>query len=70
MVLNVCFYVETSLHIRLHAHITFGEKAKFDVVTSHIFPQGVLAAFTKVSNDGRAGACTRCEAGFLSAQCL
>lgn len=25
-----------------------------DVVTSHIFPQGVLATFTEVANDGRA----------------
>ena len=38
-----------SLH-RLHIPIAFGERAGFDVVTSHIFPQGVMAAFTLVES--------------------
>ena len=51
---------------RLHMPNASGGGAGFDVDTSHIFPQGVLAAITSVGHvagDGRARACIGCEAG-------
>ena len=44
----------------------FGVMAGFIVFTSHVFPQGVLAAITLiggVTGVGRARACAECEAG-------
>ena len=67
MVLKVCFYVRASL-CGLHVPNIFGVRAGFDVDTSHVFPQGVLATITLIW--GVAGlvgarAYTRCEVGFL-----
>ena len=46
----------------------FGEKAGYDMSTSHIFPQDVLAALTLVrggAGDRVAKARVRCESGFF-----
>ena len=50
----------------LHATNAFGERAGFDMDTSHVFPHGVLAAITLAGNearDGGARAGIGCEAG-------
>ena len=43
--LNGCYYVEVSLY-RLHVSSAFGGRAETDMDTSHVFPQGELAAIT------------------------
>ena len=66
MVLKGCPYVGVFLY-RLCVPNVFGGKSGFDMVPSHIFSQGMLAAITLVwggpgDGIGRAGA--RCEVGF------
>lgn len=51
---------------RLYTRVRW-RQLKFDVVTSHIFPQGVWLLSPRWLMM-EAGACTRCETGFLS-QC-
>lgn len=46
--------------------------AGFDVDSTHVFPQGVLAVITlvgSVAGDKEAKACTECKEDFLSIQC-
>ena len=53
---------------RLCVPNAFGGRAGFDMNTSHIFPQGVLAAITLVrsgAGEGGARAGSRCELGLL-----
>ena len=62
-VLKLCPYVSVSL-FSLCVPSDFGRRAGFDMNTSHVFPQGVLAAVTLVggrAGDGGAKARTRCE---------
>lgn len=63
-VLKFCSYVGISLY-RLCVPSTLGDRAVFDVETSHVLLQGVLAAITLVGDgtrDGGARAGTSCEA--------
>lgn len=65
MVLKACFYVGASL-FRLCVSSVFGVRAVFDMDTSHVFPQGVLAVIPLLGNMVGAGvsiACVGCEAG-------
>ena len=47
VVLKGYSYVGASLY-KLHVPNAFGRRVGFDLVASHIFPQGVLAAITLV----------------------
>ena len=69
-VLKFCSYVGISLY-RLCVPSTLGDRAVFDVETSHVLLQGVLAAITLVGDgtrDGGARAGTSCGLDFPSAQ--
>ena len=59
-VLKACPYVGALLY-NLCVPSGFGGRARFDVHTSHVFPQGAVAAITLVG--GGAGA--RCDLGLL-----
>ena len=66
VVLKGCPYVGVSL-CSLHMPSGFGGRAGYDVNTSEVFPQGVLAAITLVggrAEDGGGSAGARCELGF------
>lgn len=58
-------YVEVFPNI-LHATNAFGERAEFNMDTSHVFPHGVLATITLAGNEARDGgvrAGIGCKAG-------
>ena len=66
-VFKVCPYVGVSLY-SLHVPNVFTGRAEFDVNTSQVFPQAVLAAITVVgckAGAGGARAGARCEEGLL-----
>ena len=65
LVLKGCPFVGVSLY-RLCVPHGFGGRAGSEVSTSHVFPQGVLAAIISVgggTGDGGARARARCESG-------
>ena len=65
MVLKGCSYVGASLCTPCVLSAS-GERSGFDVETSHVLPQGILAAITSIGGvaaDGGARACAGCEVG-------